>query len=149
MPESHGRTGIRSDPGETAVEPAAGDAGPADAGPGGGWRRLNRRTLGVHLKWLVPPAASLGAYALWTGGDLQVASLYRLALVSVAFVAVTAYEMVQLLTTRFRVTDEVFELRKGLALRRHRSIHSFVSFSWTPFCDSRVRRLAKSTRSSD
>jgi hypothetical protein len=33
MPESHGRTGIRSHAGETAVEPAAGDSGPADAEP--------------------------------------------------------------------------------------------------------------------
>ncbi|MEU4521323.1 PH domain-containing protein [Amycolatopsis sp. NPDC024027] len=120
MPERLGRTGTRSDTDETAVEPGTGDAGPA--GAGAGWRRLSRRTLGVHLKWLVPPAASLGAYALWTGGDLEVASLYKLGMVSVAFVAVTVYEVVQLLTTHFRVTGEVFELRKGLVLRRHRSI---------------------------
>ncbi|MEV6446221.1 PH domain-containing protein [Amycolatopsis sp. NPDC051716] len=115
MPERLGRTETRSDADETAVEPETGDAG-------AGWRRLSRRTLGVHLKWLVPPAASLGAYALWTGGELEVASLYKLGMVSVAFVAVTVYEVVQLLTTRFRVTGEVFELRKGLVLRRHRSI---------------------------
>ncbi|MFB9682821.1 PH domain-containing protein [Amycolatopsis plumensis] len=119
MPEGQGRTEILA--GETAVAPS-GNTGPAEAGPGDGWRRLNLRMLGVHLKWLVPPAASLGAYAVWTGGDLQVASLYKLAMVSVAFVAVTGYEMVQLLTTRFRLTGEVFELRKGLVLRRHRSI---------------------------
>ncbi len=29
--------------------------------------------------------------------------------------------------------------------RRQRSIHCLVSFSWTPFCDSRVRRLLQST----
>ena len=81
MPESRGRTGTRSRADETAVEPAAGDSGPADAEPGGGRRRLNLRMLGVHLKWLVPPAASLGAYALWTGGGLKVVSLYRLGMV--------------------------------------------------------------------
>jgi len=86
------------------------------------WLRLNRRMLGVHLKWLIPPALSIALYAIWTGGDLNKAALFRLGFFSALFVFVTMFQTVQLFTTRFRVTSELFEMRQGLLLRQHRSI---------------------------
>lgn len=86
------------------------------------WLRLNRRMLGVHLKWLIPPALTIVLYAIWTGGDMNEAALFRLAFFSALFALVTVLRTVQLLTTRFRVTSELFEMRSGLLLRQHRSI---------------------------
>ncbi|AHH95901.1 PH domain-containing protein [Kutzneria albida] len=88
----------------------------------GQWQRLDRRTLAVHLKWLGPPIGSVALYALFTGGDFNRDALIRLGVLTCCFLLVSCFEAVQLLTTGYRVTEELFELRKGLLLRQHKSI---------------------------
>ena len=87
-----------------------------------GWQRLSWLMLLVNLKWLVPPAASVAIYALFTGGQLNKEAFTRLSVVTGIFLLVLLGETVSVLTTQYRVTDELFEIRKGLLSRQHKSI---------------------------
>ncbi|GAA1980860.1 PH domain-containing protein [Amycolatopsis minnesotensis] len=86
------------------------------------WRRLSWRMLAVNAKWLVPPVLSVAVYAVFTGGNLGKEAFTRLGILTGIFVLVLLGETVDVLTTRFRVTGERFELRRGVLARRHKSI---------------------------
>ncbi|QWF78561.1 PH domain-containing protein [Amycolatopsis sp. CA-230715] len=97
---------------EPAAEPREGEE----------WLRLSWRMLAVNLKWLLPPAFSAAVYAMFTGGRLDKDAIIRLGVITGIFLLISLAETIQLLTTRFRVTDERFEVRTGLFTRKQRSI---------------------------
>ncbi|MEV4441710.1 PH domain-containing protein [Streptomyces sp. NPDC049577] len=87
-----------------------------------GWRRLDPRTLLVHCAWLGAPLGSLGLTTLATGGHPPAGAWITLAVVGVVFAGVIAAGFLTWRGTRFRVTEDAFELRTGLFTRRVRAI---------------------------
>lgn len=116
--ESAGST----DPARTADLPRTAGPSSGESGPAVEWRALNPRTLAVHCSWMAAPLASLGFTALATGGHLELAAWIRLAYITLAFAVITLIGLGRWWRTRYRVTDDSFELRTGLFTRRLRAI---------------------------
>ncbi|MFE0101891.1 PH domain-containing protein [Streptomyces sp. NPDC059009] len=104
-----------------AVEGGTGNVMAHDSG-WGAWRRLDKRLLLVQLKWLVPPVFSVGFYGVVGQGRLDREAFVRLGLIGGVFLAIMLWRLVELLTTSYRVTDELLEVRTGLLGRRHRAV---------------------------
>ncbi len=98
-------------------------AGRADGGRpalGEGWERLDRRTVGAGLSYVIGPAIPAVAVVAIAGPSLRtvVPLLTLLAVLVGAGVLVS----IRYATTRYRIAGDRFELRSGLLFRRHRSI---------------------------
>ncbi|MEU8279782.1 PH domain-containing protein [Microbispora bryophytorum] len=86
------------------------------------WHRLDARMLAISLTWLVPPLCSTLLILLLTGGDLDLAAGITLGSIGLTFLIVAAVFAGRLLSTRFRITDDLVELRTGAVFRRHRAV---------------------------
>ncbi|MGW4473775.1 PH domain-containing protein [Nonomuraea sp. NPDC004354] len=86
----------------------------------GGWERLDRRTVGTGLGWVIGPAIPATAVVALAGPSPRTV-IPLLALLAV-FAGIAVLVTLRYATTRFRVSDERVELRAGLLFRRHRSI---------------------------
>ncbi|WP_214416267.1 PH domain-containing protein [Sphaerisporangium fuscum] len=86
------------------------------------WRGLDPRTIAVHCSWLAAPLGSLALTAAASGGRLGPGEWITVASIGVAFSVVTALGLVRLARTRYRVTEDAFEVRTGLFVRRYRSV---------------------------
>lgn len=89
---------------------------------GGEWRTLDPRMIAVHCAWLAAPLASAGLTALATGGRLDARLWITLGSIAAAFLAITAFGLIRWWRTRYRITEDTFELRTGLFTRRLRSV---------------------------
>ncbi|MFB9724583.1 PH domain-containing protein [Planobispora longispora] len=95
---------------------------PDDAGgrPDDGWERLDARTVGVGLSWLIGPSIPATAAVVTVGPSAR--TVIPLATLLVVLAGIAAQGVLRHATTRYRVTDERVEIRSGLLFRRHRSV---------------------------
>ncbi|MFI0820601.1 PH domain-containing protein [Streptomyces sp. NPDC021098] len=98
---------------DTAVSPPAADQD---------WGRLNSRLLLVNLSILGAPLAMFLASLAVTGGKTNLQIIITLASLFVTFLVISGIGLMRLFTTRYRLTEDRFELRKGLLFRSERSI---------------------------
>ncbi|WFB09500.1 PH domain-containing protein [Streptomyces sp. LX-29] len=100
--------------GETTVRRAA-HAAPSD------WGRLNSRLLLVNLAILVAPVAMfLATYLVAGKTNLQI--LITLGSLFLTFLVISGIGLMRLMTTRYRVGEDMVELQSGLLFRSRRSI---------------------------
>ncbi|WP_371501918.1 PH domain-containing protein [Kitasatospora sp. NBC_00374] len=104
--------------------PRAGQApdGPADGADGLAWQRLSLRSVPVHLSWFLAPVATTAGTVLGGDGTLNLQALITLATLTVAFGVVAAVNLMRCLTTRYRITHDRLEVRKGLLFRSSRTV---------------------------
>lgn len=88
----------------------------------GRWQRLARRNVLAGLVLLAGVPVAAGAVLLFAGSFLPQGVLITLAIFAAIGVAIGVFVLWQWWTTFYRVTEERFELRTGLAFRRHKSI---------------------------
>ncbi|MGW2325169.1 PH domain-containing protein [Streptomyces sp. NPDC001700] len=86
------------------------------------WGRLNRRLLLVNLSILGAPLAMFLASLAVTGGKTNLQVIITLASLFVTFLVISGIGLMRLFTTRYRLTEDRFELRKGLLFRSERSV---------------------------
>jgi putative membrane protein len=86
------------------------------------WGRLNGRLIPVNLSILAAPLAMLLVGHAVTGGEVSLQILIALGSLSVTCLIVSGIGLMRLFTTRYRLTEDGFELRVGLLFRSRRSI---------------------------
>ncbi|WP_246096023.1 PH domain-containing protein [Streptomyces botrytidirepellens] len=86
------------------------------------WERLNGRLLLVNLSILAAPLAMFFASLALTGGKTNLQIIITLGSLFVTFLVISGIGLMRLFTTRFRLTEERFELHSGLVFRSRRSI---------------------------
>ncbi|MEU7897109.1 PH domain-containing protein [Nonomuraea sp. NPDC049152] len=91
------------------------------SGRGGeGWERLDGRTVGTGLSYVIGPAIPAVAVVAIAGPSSRTV-IPLLALLAV-LIGVGVLVSLRYATTRYRITDDRVESRSGLLFRRHRSI---------------------------
>ncbi|GAA2263010.1 PH domain-containing protein [Streptomyces amakusaensis] len=100
-------------------ETTAGRRAHAAADP---WGRLNPRLILVNLSIVAAPLALYGATHAVTGGEINLQVLITLGSFLITCLVMAGISLMRLLTTRYLLTDDRIELRKGLLFRSHRSV---------------------------
>ena len=86
------------------------------------WRKLDPRTLAVHCSWMAAPLAPIVLTAVATNGQLNLHAWITLGSITGVFLVIAAIGLTRWARTRYRVTEDTFEMHAGLFARRFRSI---------------------------
>jgi putative membrane protein len=86
------------------------------------WERLNGRLILVNLSIIAAPLAMFLASLAVTGGKTNLQIIITLGSLFVTFLVISGIGLMRLFTTRYRLTEERFELHSGLLFRSRRSI---------------------------
>ncbi|WAP56089.1 PH domain-containing protein [Streptomyces sp. S465] len=86
------------------------------------WGRLNSRLLLVNLSFLGAPLAMFLASLVLTGGKTNLQVVITFASLFVTFLVISGIGLMRLFTTRYRLTEDRFEIHTGLLFRSERSI---------------------------
>ncbi|WP_275560452.1 PH domain-containing protein [Streptomyces sp. 5-6(2022)] len=100
---------------ETTVRPSSHAAGRD-------WGRLNGRLLLVNLSILAAPVAMFLASLAVTGGETNLQVIITLGSLFLTFLVISGIGLMRLFTTRYRLTEDRFELHTGLLFRSERSV---------------------------
>ncbi|OPF74086.1 hypothetical protein VT50_0227430 [Streptomyces antioxidans] len=100
---------------ETTVRPSSHAAGRD-------WGRLNGRLLLVNLSILAAPVAMFLASLAVTGGETNLQVIITLGSLFMTFLVISGIGLMRLFTTRYRLTEDRFELHTGLLFRSERSV---------------------------
>ncbi|SEB92970.1 PH domain-containing protein [Streptomyces melanosporofaciens] len=95
---------------------------PPSRAAGEDWGRLNSRLLLVNLSILAAPVAMFLASLAVTGGDTNLQVIITLGSLFVTFLVISGIGLMRLFTTRYRLTEDRFELHTGLLFRSERSV---------------------------
>ncbi|GCB43892.1 PH domain-containing protein [Streptomyces sp. NL15-2K] len=88
----------------------------------GDWGRLNARLIPVNLSILGTPLAMFLASLAVTGGEINLQVLIALGSLFVTCLIVSGIGLMRLFTTRYRLTEDRFEIHVGLLFRSRRSV---------------------------
>ncbi|MFE2675750.1 PH domain-containing protein [Streptomyces hygroscopicus] len=86
------------------------------------WGRLNGRLLLVNLSILAAPVAMFLASLAITGGEANLQVIITLGSLFVTLLVISGIGLMRLFTTRYRLTEDRFELHSGLLFRSRRSV---------------------------
>jgi len=86
------------------------------------WHSPHPRSLLVDYTWLAAPLASTALTLLATGGRGNPQMWITLGTVAIVFAVLTACGVLRRRRTRYRLTDDAFELESGLFTRRARRV---------------------------
>ncbi|MFI6449194.1 PH domain-containing protein [Kitasatospora sp. NPDC050543] len=105
-----------------AVPGPRAEAAPAGEADDAAWQGLSLRSVPIHLTWLLAPLATAAGSVLGGDGTLNLQALITLASLTVTFGVITGINLMRCLTTRYRITHDRLEVRKGLLFRSRRTI---------------------------
>lgn len=87
-----------------------------------GWARLDPRVIWVDLARMALSLVPLFATTVLFGGELTGSVLWPAAIIAVTGVLASVGDLLRWVKTRYRITDELLEVRTGLLVRSHRTI---------------------------
>jgi putative membrane protein len=86
------------------------------------WQRLSAATLLVRAGWLVAPITSAALTALATNGHMTARAWITIAVITATFAVITGFGAIRWAGTRYRLTDNAFEMHWRIPVRQERTI---------------------------